>query len=358
MPEPVRVALLGYGYWGPNLARNLALGEGTELAAICDASPAARERAARLHRDVPLLDDVQAVLADERIEALAVAVPMGMHHRIATLALQHGKHVLVEKPLAMTVAECDAIAAIAAERGLTVMCGHTFLFSEPVRAVRRYLESGELGDPYYLSLRRTNLGIVRSDGNAMWSLAPHDLSILDYWLDRPVRSVRATGAAHLQEGIEDVVFLSIEYEGGVLGHVHCSWLEPNKVRDATIVGSRKMIVYDDTQPEAKIRLYDKGITREQVDRGDHDDGLGRYGDFSTFQMTIRAGDILLPKLDLSEPLAREVAHFAACVRGEEACMAGAAHGRRIVAVLEAAQRSLAAGGAAQAVAEPAEAVGA
>jgi predicted dehydrogenase len=353
MSAPIRVGLVGYGYWGPNLARNLALCDDTELALICDPSPVARGRARRVHGNVTIIDDLRVALEDPAVDALVIAVPMAMHHEIAMLALAHDKHILVEKPLAMTVADCDEIVAMAAARSLTAMVGHTFLFSEPVRAVKRYLDSGELGDPYYISLRRTNLGIVRSDGNAMWSLAPHDISILDYWLARPVIGVQATGAAHLQEGIEDVVFVSIHHEGGVLGHIHCSWLEPNKVRDATIVGSRKMVVYDDTQAETKIRLYDKGITREQVDRGDHDNGLGRYGDFSTFQMTIRAGDILLPKLDLSEPLSREVAHFAACVRGEEVCLADAGAGRRVVAVLEAAQRSLGAGGAMQTIEETA-----
>jgi predicted dehydrogenase len=349
MNEPLRVALVGYGYWGPNLARNIEAGSDTELAAICDSSPDARALAGSKHRDAKLVERYDDVLNDDGIEAVVLALPMAAHHATALQALEHGKHVMVEKPLARTVAECDELVATAADRGLQLMVGHTFIFNEAVRMVKRYLTAGELGDPYYVGMRRTNLGIVRSDGNAMWSLAPHDISILDYWFDRPVASVRATGAAHLQEGIEDVVWLSIQYEGGVVGHIHCSWLEPNKVRDATIVGSRKMVVYDDTNPEARIKLFDKGIDRQAVDDGHRESRIGKYADFATFQMLYRAGDVLLPRVAFKEPLAREISHFAACVREQEEPLADGRRGRQVVAVLEAAQRSLEAGGAPQTV---------
>ena len=349
MTLPVRVALIGYGYWGPNLARNLALLDETRLVAICDSSQPALQRAQKHHAGVRMVSAIEDVLDDPEVEAVAIALPIGAHHAVALQALEADKHILVEKPLARTVEDCNDLIAAASARGLTLMVGHTFVFNEAVRMVKGYLDAGDLGDPYYVSMRRTNLGIVRTDGNAMWSLAPHDVSILHYWLDREVLSVHATGVARLQEGIEDVVFLSVEFDGGVLGHVHCSWLEPAKVRDATIVGSRKMAVYDDTAPEAKIQLYDKGIDRQAIDRGDRGSGIGRYESFAQFQMLVRAGDILLPRVRFEEPLARELKHFAACIREGTEPIAGGTEGRAIVAVLEAAQRSLEGGGVPQVV---------
>jgi predicted dehydrogenase len=349
MTVPLRVALVGYGYWGPNLARNLATSRSTELVTICDANPAARERAGTLHPNVRLSADVEEVWADPEVDAVVLAVPMGAHHRLGLAALAAGKHLLVEKPLATTVAECDELIELASANGLTLMVGHTFLFSGAVRRVKEYLEAGDLGNPYYVSMRRTNLGIVRSDGNAMWSLAPHDISILRYWLPGRPTTVSATGAAHLQEGIEDVVFMTVTFEGGVVGHIHTSWLEPNKIRDATVVGDRKMIVYDDTAPEAKLRLFDKGIDRRAVEGDGQPASLGRYEDFSRFQMITRAGDILIPKLEMREPLAQEIEHFAACVNGDEIPLADGRAGRAVVAILEAAQQSLQNNGAPEAV---------
>lgn len=286
------------------------------------------------------------MLADPDVDAVIVALPIALHHRCALEALRAGKHTLVEKPLATSVAECDELAAEATSRGLVLMVGHTFEYSEAVRAVKRYLADGELGDPYYISMRRTNLGIVRSDANAMWNLAPHDISILCSWITGEARKVTATGAAWLQDGIEDVVFLAIEFEGGVLGHVHCSWLDPNKIRDATIVGSRKMAVYDDVSPDQKLRIYDKGVQRS---RGDHP-SMGAYEDFGRFQMLARAGDVWIPKIEMREPLAVQTAHFAECVLDGREPLTGAVNGRRVVAILEAAQRSLAGGGSVEPVA--------
>jgi predicted dehydrogenase len=347
MTTPIRIALVGYGYWGPNLARNISSLDETELVAVCDVSPDARQRAFKHHRDARMLANLSEVLDDPAVDAVVVAVPAEAHHAVALEALEAGKHVLVEKPLARTVNQCNELIAAASAQGLTLMAGHTFVFNEAVRLVKGYLDAGELGDPYYVSMRRTNLGIVRSDANALWSLGPHDISILQYWLGSDVVSVSATGVAHLQDGIEDVVFASMEFAGGVLGHVHCSWLEPNKVRDATIVGSRKMVVYDDTAPEAKIRLYDKGIDRREVERGERESRIGRYENFAQFQMMVRAGDVILPRVKFEEPLAREMRHFSECIREQEEPIAGGRQARDVVAVLEAAQRSLEAGGAPQ-----------
>jgi predicted dehydrogenase len=298
----------------------------------------------------PRLSDV---LETENIEAVVVALPMRMHHPVGLRTLQAGKHVLVEKPLATTIAECDELVAAAESRGLTLMVGHTFLFNGGVERAREFLAAGELGEPYYVSMRRTNLGIVRSDGNAMWSLAPHDISILRYWLDADPVAVSATGVSHLQPGIEDVTFLTVWFPDGVIGHIHCSWLEPHKVRDATLVGSRKMIVYDDTAPETKIWLYDKGIEKQHLrEHSDSFPNLGRYDTFSRFQMIARAGDVVLPKLELREPLARQIEHFANVIRGGEDRLVAGSDGRAVVAVLVAAQKSLEERGAVQDIRRP------
>lgn len=338
----IPTCIVGYGYWGPNLARNLAAGATTELVAICDADPDSRRRARRQHPTVPVMESWEDVLGDDDIAAVVIALPMAQHFSFALRALQAGKHVLVEKPLAETVDECKKLEAAAADHQRVLMVGHTFEYNAAVLTVRDYLRQGLLGEPYYIAMRRLNLGIVRSDGNAMWSLAPHDVSILCTWLERDPISVNASGVAHLQSGIEDVVFMTIQFDGGALGHIQSSWLDPNKVREATVVGSEKMLVYDDVSPDAKLRLYDKGIVRKA--RDGRPATLDKPEDFASFQMIARAGDIVIPKLDFSEPLATQVEHFGGCIQDGTQPRTDGASGRRVVAVLEAAQRSLANGG--------------
>ena len=267
--------------------------------------------------------DWEAVLDDDSRGRHGRATD-GAHFPFALEALQAGKHVMVEKPLAQSVARVRRADAAAARGDRVLMVGHTFEYNAAVLTVRDYLRSGELGEPYYIAMRRLNLGIVRSDGNAMWSLAPHDVSILCYWLERDPISVNATGVAHLQPGIEDVVFMTIQFDGGVLGHIHSSWLDPNKVREATVVGSEKMLVYDDVSPDAKLRVYDKGIVRQAPRR------CGRYEDFASFQLIARAGDILIPKLDFREPLRGQVEHFGRCIQDGASRGPTATNGRRVV----------------------------
>jgi predicted dehydrogenase len=348
MNAALRVGIVGYGYWGPNLARNVDACESTELAGVCDSSEVARERAAASHPAARITSDF-AELLEGQIDAIVVALPIPMHHPYALQALEAGKHVLVEKPLAMSVQQCDELIAVAGARDLTLTVGHTFLFNDAVRCAKQYLDAGDLGDPYYVSMRRTNLGIVRTDSNVMWSLAPHDISILHYWLGCEALEVSATGTAHLQEGIEDAVFLSVRFANGVVGHIHCSWLEPHKVRDATIVGSQKMLVFDDTAPESKVWLYDKGIEKRTFRRSDEEQSLGRYETFAGFQMIARAGDVLLPKIELREPLVQQIEHFVGAIASGKEPLVSGVEGRSVVAVLEAAQRSLERGGEPQPV---------
>jgi predicted dehydrogenase len=335
-----RVAIAGYGYWGPNLARVVDECVDAELRAIFDGTEEARLRAQLRHPQANIVSEWDALLDDAEIDAVVVALPVPLHFQFALEALESGKHVLVEKPMARTTSECDRLAAAAESRDLVLMAGHSLEYHAAVEKVKAYLEAGELGEPYYITTRRTNLGIVRSDTNAMWNLAPHDISILCYWLDREPVEVSAEGVARLQEGIEDVVFMTVKFEGDVLCHVHCSWLDPHKAREATVIGSEKMAVYDDVSMEAKVRLYDKGVVRADAT----EETLGRFEDFGRFQLLARAGDVLIPKLDFREPLAVEIDHFAECVRRAEEPRSGAASARRVVAVLEAAETSLREGG--------------
>jgi predicted dehydrogenase len=329
--DRVRVALVGYGYWGPNLARNFHQLEETELAYVVDANPAAQEKARRLYH-CATASDLHEVLGDDSLEAVVIATPARTHFALAQAALLAGKHVLVEKPLTMDLAEGRALTELAARQDLTLMVGHVFEFNPAVRYIKQAIDGGELGDLYYLYSRRVNLGRVQSDVNALWSIAPHDISIALHLLGRMPAAVRCQGTSCLNGQVEDVVFLTMHFDGNVLCHVHASWLDPSKTREMTVVGSHKMIVYDDVSTEGKVRVYDKGAFRK---------GEVTYGDF---QYKLHSGDILIPRLDMREPLQGECAHFAACVRSGAQPLTDGYNGLRVLQVLTAGQQSLDRGG--------------
>src|SRR5688572_15942534 len=305
----VRLAQVGLGYWGPNLARNLALVEGGELAMLCDADKGRLERMARQLPGPRLVTDFADVLADDTIDGVVIATPVDTHFKLAKAALEAGKHVLVEKPLATTSGDCEALIALADERDLRLMVGHVFVYNPAVRRVKELIDSGELGDIYYIYSQRLNLGQVRHDVNALWNFAPHDVSILCDWLDAEPTDVTARGFSYVQPGIEDVVFMTMAFPGGVGANVHISWLDPLKVRRMTVVGSEKMVVYDDVSADAKITIYDRGVTKK---RQEPSEGLGSYRTFGEFQLLLRAGDVLIPKLEFTEPLKIECQHFVDC----------------------------------------------
>lgn len=329
--DQVRVALVGYGYWGPNLARNFHQLPTTELTYVVDANPAAQEKARRLY-NCAVAGDLSEVLAGDLVEAVVIATPARTHFALAQAALLAGKHVLVEKPLTMDLEEGRLLTQLAADRGLTLMVGHVFEFNPAVRYIKQAIDDGELGDLYYLYSKRVNLGRVQSDVNALWSIAPHDVSIALHLLGRMPLTVRCQGASCLNGQVEDVVFLTMQFEGNLLCHVHASWLDPSKTREMTVVGSRKMIVYDDVSAEGKVRIYDKGAFRK---------GEVTYGDY---QYKLHSGDILIPRLEMSEPLQDECAHFAACVRSGAQPLTDGYSGLRVLQVLAAGQRSLDRGG--------------
>lgn len=328
---PVRVALIGYGYWGPNLARNFHQLGDTELAYVVDTDAAALAKAALLY-GCRTSQHLEEVLADPAVDAVVVATPARTHYTVARAALEAGKHVLVEKPLTMDVEEGKVLNALARARGLTLMVGHVFEFNPAVRYIRQAIEQDELGEIYYLYSRRVNLGRVQSDVNALWSIAPHDISIAIYLLGQMPEAVRCQGASCLNGQVEDVIFLTIFFPNNLLCHVHASWLDPSKTREMTVVGSRKMIVYDDVSAEGKVRVYDKGAFRK---------GDVTYGDF---QYKLHSGDILIPRLDMREPLQEECAHFAACIQSGAQPITDGENGLRVLRVLAAAQQSLELGG--------------
>ena len=334
----VRLALVGLGYWGPNLARNLAILDDAELVALCDANEERLRRIGRQYPSARLVPSFEDVLADDAIDAVVVATPVDTHFDLCRAALAAGKHVMVEKPLATSSAECETLIELAAAQGRTLMVGHVFVYNAAVNKVKEYIDAGEIGEVYYVYSQRLNLGQVRHDVNAMWNFAPHDLSIMCHWFGTEPTNLTARGHSYIQPGIEDVVFLSMEFPEGILASVHISWLDPLKVRRMTIVGSEKMVVYDDVSADAKVTVYDRGVTKKLIDQTEA--SLGSYRTYGEFQLLLRAGDVLIPKLDFVEPLKIECQHFVDCIRTGATPVSDGRQGLWVVRALEAAQRSL------------------
>jgi predicted dehydrogenase len=335
----VNVGVIGYGYWGPHLVRNLSELPNCRVAMLADLEASRREQAARRYPGLRTTADAGDLFAAADLDAVVIATPICTHFDLARRALEAGKHCLVEKPLAEHADEARELVTLAEQRNLVLMVGHTFLYNEAVRDVRRRIERGELGQVYYLYSQRLNLGKVQSDTNALWSLAPHDVSIFCYLVGgRPTR-VAARGVCYIQDGIQDVVFLTLTFAGGVMAHAHVSWLDPNKVRRVTVVGSEKMVIYDD-MADAKVAVYDKGVSRRNLEVS-----LGPFETFGQYQLLYRAGDVLLPKVNVVEPLHVETAEFIGCIESGRKPLADGRNGLDVVAVLEAAQRSLDTGGA-------------
>ncbi len=330
-----RIGLIGYGYWGPNLARNLLALPGVTLAAVCDRDPRRLAAARAVAPDAKAVEDAREILADDSIDSVMIAPPVRTHFPVAASALEAGKHVFVEKPLAATASECRGLIERAASRALVLMVGHTFLYSAAVRKMKELIEAGEIGDVLHLSSRRLNLGLFQRDINVVWDLAPHDISIILHLLDEDPEAVSCRGRAHMCPGIEDAATLGMEFSGGQSADIAVSWIDPRKVRDLTVVGTRRMIVYDDMEPLEKIRVYDKSV-----------EVPARYASFGEFPCAYHYGDVVSPWLRLEEPLKVECEHFVECVRTGARPLTAGDDGLRVARVLEAAARSLARGGAA------------
>ena len=334
MSDKTGLAMVGVGYWGPAIVRNLAALERAELLHVVDQRPArAHEVASRHCPEAQAHADLARALADERVQAVVVATPVRSHAALVRQALEAGKHVFVEKPLAMDRATCVELDTLARRQGRVLMVGHIFLFNAAVQQVKQLIDSGELGDIHYVVGRRVNLGRVQADINALWSFAPHDLSILRYWLGGDPVSVQARGFDCLRDGVEDVVFCTLEYPGGVGAHLHVGWLDPRKVREMTVVGTRKMVVFDDVSPGSKLQIYDRSVHPVPASTNS----------FAEWQVDIRHGDVTIPRLQWVEPLRAELSHFLDCVRDGVACRTPASDGTAVTAAIVAAHRSLASG---------------
>ena len=340
----INVAVVGLGHWGPNLARNIAALPDAQLHTLCDVRPERLEHVGRQYPAAKRHRDFDAIVGDPDVDAVVIATPVCTHFELALAALQAGKHVLVEKPLAQTSTQCRELITLSEKHDRILMVGHVFLYNAAVRKVKEYIQSGELGQVYYIYSQRLNLGIIRQDVNALWNFGPHDLSILCYWLDAAPERVLARGYSYIQPGIEDVVFMTLDFPGGVGASVHISWLDPSKVRRMTVVGSEKMVVYDDVSADTRIMVFDKGIMKKPnastgLSTGDGP-SLGRYESFGEFQLLLRAGDVLIPKLDFVEPLKVECQHFVQCIRTSEQPLTDGYHGMQVVEALEAAQEAM------------------
>jgi predicted dehydrogenase len=333
-PAPERaitVGLVGLGYWGPNLLRVLIDTARARVGWMCDLDPDRLARFARRYPSVAATTRFEELLGDPAVNAVLVATPVHTHFELALRALDAGKHVFVEKPLAACPDEADQLVAAADDRELTLMCGHTFLYSPPVRAVKGLLESGELGDLYFISSSRVNLGLHQRDVSVLWDLGPHDFSILLYWLGEMPRTVSATGRDAIVPGIPDVAFVDLEFASGLIAHVELSWLAPSKLRRTAIVGSKKMVVYDDVSNEP-IKVYDHGVVYEDPET------------FGQYHLSYRTGDVLAPKLDTAEPIALQLDDFVTAVTGGRPPVADVELARRVVLLAAAAEASLESGG--------------
>ena len=333
MTKELILAQIGCGYWGPNLLRNFSALPNCWMKYVADSSP---ERRAFVQSNFPrtrVTESAEDVFSDPEVHGVIIATPATTHFELAKQALDAGKHIFVEKPLATRADEVDELSKRAAKQNLVVMTGHTFIYNSAVRYVKELIDNGDLGELRYIYSQRLNLGRIRADIDALWNFAPHDISIIQYWLNDPEPvSISRQGMAYMQEGIDDVVFLSLEYPGKIIANIHVSWLDPQKVRKMIVVGSRKMVVYDDVA-ENKIAIYDKGIDRNAI--------LGENMDFDhplPAVFNYRSGDILLPEVKFKEPLRVEAEHFSDCIRHSRAPLTGLVHARTVVSILERARR--------------------
>jgi predicted dehydrogenase len=326
----VGVGIIGYGYWGPNLVRNFFETKGASVRQVCDLRAGRLEHAAMRFPGVRTTTNVDELMDDSTVDAVAIATPVSTHFDFAMRALAAGKHVLVEKPLAGTAEQARRIIAEADRRGLVLMVDHTFVYTGAVRRIREIVASGDLGDIYYYDSVRVNLGLFQHDISVLWDLAVHDLSILDYVIPAKPRAVSATGMSHVARQPENIAYLTLFFSDAMIAHIHVNWLAPVKVRRTLIGGSRKMIVYDDIEPSEKVRVYDSGISV------DDQSAEGVY----KMLVSYRTGDMWSPKLDLTEALQLEAAHFIACIEGGERPITDGAAGLRVVQIMEAATRSM------------------
>jgi predicted dehydrogenase len=323
--QPVRVGVVGLGYWGPNIARNLAAIDGCELRWLCDSDADARQRLASSFPAAQTTAELDDLLGDSELDAVVLATPVPTHAELAVRVAQAGKHCFVEKPLATTAADAEAVVEAASSAGKLLMVGHLLEYHPAVARLKLLIDEGELGSLYYLYGSRLNLGVLRANENALWSLGAHDVSVVLHLIDEEPEECWAHGASYVREGIEDVVFCHLRFPSGITAHLHLSWLDPHKERRLTVVGARRMATFDDMLVEGKLAIYDKGF----------DEDTRSWGEYIT-----RSGDVFAPRIANAEPLRLECEHFLDCVRTGHTPRSDGLSGLRVVRVLERLQRSL------------------
>ena len=335
----VRVGVVGVGYWGPNIIRNVAQSALFELAVLCDRNAQSMEKIKKLYPQVSCVADAKLIFADPSIDAVIIVTDILSHEKLGLAALAAGKHVFIEKPLAATGSACQRLMASAKKHKRILMVGHTFLYNNAVHALKQLMKKPEFGETLYLHCQRLNLGRVQFNTGTLWSMAPHDVSIVNYLLDARPTKVSASGFSFLTNEIEDIAFMNLVYPNNKIVHIHVSWLYPEKIRKISVVGSKQMIVYDDVSAEAKLVIYDKSMVKP-VGSGQ----VTPYKDFSEFQYDLRVGDVHIPRVDFKEPLRVEMKHFAECIQKNQTPVSDGQNGYEVVKVLETAEKSLRLGG--------------
>jgi predicted dehydrogenase len=328
----IDVAVVGAGNWGKNLVRTFASLTSAKLRFVCDLDDKIRKNMSVMYPDARIVDELKEILADAKVQAVVIAVDAPLHYKVTKMVLLSGKHAYVEKPLTLSSAESHELVEIARKQNVKLMVGHLLEYHPAVNYLKDQIVQNTLGQPLYLYSQRVNLGIVRKTENAWWSLAPHDISLACYLFDAEPVSVSASGQAYLQKGIEDVVFANLKFADGRMAHIHVSWLDPHKIRRITLVGSQKMAVFDDMNSSEPVRIYDKGTDVQR--------SVNSYAE----AVTLRTGDILIPKISSEEPLKSECQHFLTCIEKNQTPRSDGLDGLRVVKVLEAGSRSLSRGG--------------
>ena len=323
----LKFGVIGYGYWGPNIVRNVRTLEGCQLVGICDQSPAARKRILSANPGIPVYSDYHELVGSPDVDAIAVITPVWTHFEVAKAALENGKHVFVEKPFTSSVAQAEELINLAEQKNLKIMVDHTFLFTGAVRKMRELLDEGVLGKLYYYDSTRVNLGLFQHDCNVIWDLAPHDLSIMNHLLDAEAEAISATGQTHLN-GHEDIAFITAYFPEKMIAHINVNWLSPVKVRTTLIGGEKKMLVWNDLEADEKLKIYDKGVDVKSQE--------GLYN----LLVSYRTGDMWAPQVEQVEALRLELSYFVECVAGNKTPMNDGVAGLRVVRMLEAASESV------------------
>ncbi|HOP06841.1 MAG TPA: Gfo/Idh/MocA family oxidoreductase [candidate division Zixibacteria bacterium] len=330
----MNIGVIGYGYWGPNLVRNFNGLDDTTVTAVCDQRPERLEAVRKRYPGTSLLTrDANDLLMSPDVDAIVVATPVSQHFPLGMEALSNGKHLFVEKPFTATVEQAERMIELAEQKNLRIMVDHTFVYTGAVETIKKYIDDGKLGEMFYFDSVRVNLGLFQHDVNVIWDLAPHDVSIMDHLIMQQPRAIAATGVAHFDSGVENIAYISTYYENNLLGHIHVNWLAPVKVRRTLISGSRKMIIYDDTEPSEKVKIYDKGI-----------DVVQSKDQLYDILIQYRTGDMLAPQIDLTEALSKIAREFYDAVNESRPAKTDGFAGLRVVKILEAANRSIRNGG--------------